>query len=85
MPSTAFDSFYLKDRYGSAAMRAIWDDRAMIQRWLDVEVALSAVQAGMGLIPKSAAREIAANQPGQVAPLLEGDGCQAGKRRSVGP
>ena len=32
MPSTAFDSFYLKDRYGSAAMRAIWEDRAMIQR-----------------------------------------------------
>ena len=67
MASTAFDSFYLKDRYGSPAMRAIWDDRAMIQRWLDVEVALSAVQAGMGLIPKSAAREIA--RKGQVERL----------------
>lgn len=58
MPSTAFDSFYLKDRYGSPAMRAIWSDDAMIQRWLDVEAALAAVQAEMGLIPKSAAREI---------------------------
>ena len=58
MPSTAFDSFYLRDRYGSPAMRAIWDDRMMIQRWLDVEAALAAVEAQLGLIPKSAAREI---------------------------
>ena len=59
MPSTAFDSFYLKDRYGSAAMRAIWEDRATIQRWLDVEAALAAVEADLGLVPKSAAHEIA--------------------------
>jgi adenylosuccinate lyase len=59
MPSTAFDSFYLKDRYGSAAMRAIWEDRATIQRWLDVEAALAAVEADLGLVPRSAAREIA--------------------------
>jgi adenylosuccinate lyase len=59
MPSTAFDSFYLRDRYGSPAMRAIWDDRMMIQRWLDVEAALAAVEAELGLIPKAAAREIA--------------------------
>src|SRR5687767_4885711 len=59
MPSTAFDSFYLLDRYGSPAMRAIWDDRRMIQRWLDVEAALAAVEAELGLVPRSAAREIA--------------------------
>lgn len=59
MPSTAFDSFYLKDRYGSPAMRAIWSDRAMIQRWLDVEAALATVEAELGLVPRSAAREIA--------------------------
>jgi len=59
MPSTAFDSFYLRDRYGSAAMRAIWDDRATIQRWLDVESALAAVEAELGIVPRSAAREIA--------------------------
>ena len=59
MPSTAFDSFYLRDRYGSPAMRAIWDDRMMIQRWLDVEAALAAVEGELGLIPRSAAREIA--------------------------
>jgi adenylosuccinate lyase len=59
MPSTAFDSFYLRDRYGSAAMRAIWDDRATIQRWLDVETALAGVEAELRIVPRSAAREIA--------------------------
>jgi adenylosuccinate lyase len=59
MPSTAFDSFYLKDRYGSPAMRAIWHDRAMVQRWLDVEAALAAAEAELGLVPKAAARAIA--------------------------
>jgi adenylosuccinate lyase len=59
MPSTAFDSFYLRDRYGSAAMRAVWEDRATVQRWLDVEAALAAVEAELGLVPRAAAREIA--------------------------
>ncbi|HEX6740093.1 MAG TPA: lyase family protein, partial [Vicinamibacteria bacterium] len=58
MPASAFDSFYLKDRYGSAAMRAIWDDRATVQRWLEVEAALAHVEADLGLVPRSAAREI---------------------------
>jgi 3-carboxy-cis,cis-muconate cycloisomerase len=58
MPASAFDSFYLKDRYGSAAMRAIWDDRATVQRWLEVEAGLASVQADLGLVPRSAAREI---------------------------
>jgi len=59
MPASAYDSFYFRDRYGSPAMRAIWDDRAMVQRWLDVEAALAATQAELGLVPASAAREIA--------------------------
>ena len=59
MGATAFDSFYLRDRYGSKAMRAIWDDRATIQRWLDVEAALALTQAELGLVPRPAARAIA--------------------------
>jgi len=59
MPASAYDSFYFRDRYGSPAMRAIWDDRAMVQRWLDVEAALAATQAELGLVPRAAAREIA--------------------------
>ncbi|HEY7922743.1 MAG TPA: lyase family protein, partial [Vicinamibacteria bacterium] len=59
MAASAFDSFYLRDRYGSPEMRAIWDDRATIQRWLDVEAALARVQAELGIVPKAAARAIA--------------------------
>jgi len=59
MAASAFDSFYLRDRYGSPQMRAIWDDRATIQRWLDVEAALARVQAELGIVPKTAARAIA--------------------------
>ena len=59
MPASAYDSFYLRDRFGSPAMRAIWDDRAMVQRWLDVEAALALTEAELGLVPRAAAREIA--------------------------
>jgi 3-carboxy-cis,cis-muconate cycloisomerase len=57
--ATAFDSFYLKDRYGSRAMRAIWSDRAMIQAWLDCEAALALAESDVGVVPKPAARAIA--------------------------
>jgi 3-carboxy-cis,cis-muconate cycloisomerase len=57
--ATAFDSFYLKDRYGSRAMRAIWSDRAMVQAWLDCEAALARAESDVGIVPKSAARAIA--------------------------
>ncbi len=58
MPSTVFDSFYFKDRFGSAAMRKLWNDRVTLQRWLDVEIALAEVEADLGIVPKKAAREI---------------------------
>ena len=56
--ASAFDSFYLKDRYGSEAMRAIWSDRAMVQAWLDCEAALAHAEADVGIVPRSAARAI---------------------------
>ena len=58
MPSTVFDSFYFKDRFGTQAMRDVWDDRATIARWLEVESAIAAVEAELGLVPEKAAREI---------------------------
>jgi len=58
MPSTVFDSFYFKDRFGTQAMRDLWSDRATIARWLEVEAALAAVEAELGLVPEKAAREI---------------------------
>ncbi len=59
MPSTVFDSFFFKDRFGTDRMREIWDDRNTHQKWLDVEVALAKAEAEYDLIPKSAAKEIA--------------------------
>jgi 3-carboxy-cis,cis-muconate cycloisomerase len=40
-------------------MRAVFDDDALVRRWLDVEVALARAQAGLGLIPGDAAAAIA--------------------------
>ena len=59
MSSTVFDSFYFRDRFGTAAMRALWEDRQTLQRWLDVEVALAEAEAELDVIPAAAAREIA--------------------------
>ena len=39
-------------------MRELWNDRATLQRWLDVEVALAEVESELGIVPKKAAREI---------------------------
>lgn len=58
MSSTAFDSFYFRDRFGTAAMRAVWEDRQTQQRWLDVEAALAEAEADLGIVPVEAAEEI---------------------------
>jgi 3-carboxy-cis,cis-muconate cycloisomerase len=55
------DSLLFRDRYGSAEMRALFDDEALVQRWLDVEAALATVEGRLGLIPAEAATEIARN------------------------
>ena len=41
MPSSILDSAFPKDLYGTAQMRAVFDDPALLQKWLDVEVALA--------------------------------------------
>src|SRR5438093_13034957 len=48
-------------RYGSLEMRRIFDEENKLQKWLDVEAAISAAQAYVGDIPKIAAEEIARN------------------------
>ncbi|MFW6077656.1 MAG: class-II fumarase/aspartase family protein [Hyphomicrobiales bacterium] len=52
------DSRVFRDLYGSADMRAVFADEAMVARWLEVEAALARAQAGVGLIPQSAADTI---------------------------
>jgi 3-carboxy-cis,cis-muconate cycloisomerase len=46
--------------YATDAMRAVFDDRARVQRWLDVEAALARVEARLGVIPSTAAEDIVA-------------------------
>jgi adenylosuccinate lyase len=60
-PAQVLDSRVLGRLFTSAEMQAVFTDRAMIQSWLDAEVGLSAAQAELGLIPKTAAAAIAAS------------------------
>src|SRR5206468_597123 len=47
------------DQISTPEMRAVFDERAMLQRWLDVEAALAAAQEELGLIPTGSAAAIA--------------------------
>jgi 3-carboxy-cis,cis-muconate cycloisomerase len=58
MPTNPADSPILGTLYGSDAMRAVFDERAQLQRMLDVEAALARVQARLGIIPPEAADAI---------------------------
>ena len=44
--------------FGSSGMRSVFDDRAVLQSWLDVEAALARAQGSLGLIPAAAAAVI---------------------------
>lgn len=60
MPSVVVNSEIFGEMYGTDAMREIFSDRALLQRYLDVEVALAKAQARLGIIPQNAADAIAA-------------------------
>ncbi len=59
MPISVLDSSIFKDMFGTRAMRAVFDDRATVARYVETEVALAAVQGRLGVIPEQAARAIA--------------------------
>lgn len=59
MASTVVDSILYRDAFGTAAMRGIFSDHALIQRYIDVEVALAKAEAKTGVIPQEAADVIA--------------------------
>lgn len=61
MPSHVTDSLIYRDFYTTDAMHAIFEDRHLVQCWLDVEAALARAQAGLGIIPATAAAEISAH------------------------
>jgi adenylosuccinate lyase len=54
------DSTVFGNSVGDPVMREIFSERAMLQSWLDTEVALAKAQAELGMIPKNAAGIIAA-------------------------
>ena len=57
--STVIDSILFRDAFGTPAMRAVFSDQQMVQRYLDVEVALAKAEAHVGVIPQDAADTIA--------------------------
>ena len=57
--STVVDSILFRDAFGTAKMRALFSDTALIQRYIDAEVALAKAEARVGVIPADAAETIA--------------------------
>jgi 3-carboxy-cis,cis-muconate cycloisomerase len=58
MPIHVTDSLIFRDFYSTEPMRALFEDRHLVQCWLDVEAALARAQARLGIIPAAAADEI---------------------------
>ncbi|HEK1770809.1 TPA: adenylosuccinate lyase family protein [Pseudomonas putida] len=60
MSTTVFDSSLFRDMFGTAEMRGVFSDQALIERYIEVEVALARAEARCGVIPAAAADQIAA-------------------------
>lgn len=58
MPSTYIDSEIFKNNFSTEEYRKIFNEKSIIQSWLDVEAALAAAEAEMGIISREAAEEI---------------------------
>lgn len=58
MPVTALDSPFLGNLFGSKTIRALFDAQTVIERYLEVEIALAQVTAELGLIPAAASAAI---------------------------
>lgn len=54
-------SLIYRDQFGTEAMRKVWTETAMMQRWLDMEAAASWAQGELGIVPKDVATEIMRN------------------------
>ena len=58
MPSHFIDFQLFGDQFSTPEIRAVFEERTMLQRWLDVEAALAGAQADLHLIPREAADAI---------------------------
>ena len=61
MASGVFDDALIKHLWSTDELRAIFSDRNRVQKWYDFEAALALEQAELGIIPRAAAQDIAAN------------------------
>jgi 3-carboxy-cis,cis-muconate cycloisomerase len=52
------DGVVFRDLFGTEEMLRVFDDRALLQSWLDAEAALARAEARCGVIPTEAADEI---------------------------
>src|SRR5215831_18155463 len=59
LASTVVDSILFRDSFGTPKMRELFSDRALIQRYIDAEIALAKAEARAGVIPADAAEVIA--------------------------
>lgn len=58
MTVSVFDMTTMQHLWSTPEMRAVFDEKNRLQKWLDFEVALAQTQAEMGLIPAQAAKAI---------------------------
>lgn len=59
MATTVLDSILFRDSFGTPCMREIFEDRTLISKYIEAEVALARAEARCGVIPAGAAQEIA--------------------------
>ncbi|NEU97135.1 class-II fumarase/aspartase family protein [Bradyrhizobium uaiense] len=57
--TTVLDSVLFRDAFGTRAMREVFSDLRLIERYAEVEVALAKAEARCGVIPVDAAEQIA--------------------------
>jgi len=61
MASGVFDDALIQHLWSTEELRNIFNDHNRVQKWFDFEAALALEQGALGIIPKAAAEEIAAN------------------------
>ncbi|MBK0004628.1 adenylosuccinate lyase family protein [Erwinia sp. S63] len=59
MSSTVYDSMLFRNMFATEKMRAVFSDKALIERYIETEIALAKAEARCGVIPTSAAVDIA--------------------------
>ena len=82
MASHVIDSAYFSDLYGTPAIRAVWNDHNLLQKWLDFEAALARAEVPAGIVPAEAAAEITRKAR---AELMDDDAIKRGVDQTVHP